>query len=147
MGKWRYNPSVKPAPGSVHLSDLLKVYTPPLQVQSSSDSYIQCFSFVNTKLYRKHSFSYFVPTLWNSLKHKTPLFFKCSPDWCVHVCMMSRLPDCICGICVFCIVNVVNNCKGLWLAQALVSYYLTKNLLLAFFQTLYELGLSNFAWL
>ena len=53
--------------GPVYLSDLLKIYTPCRQLQSSADIHMLCIPSVNTKSYGERSFSYTTPALWNTL--------------------------------------------------------------------------------
>ena len=53
--------------GPVHLSDLLKMYTPSRQLRSSADIRVLCIPSVNTKSYDESSFSYTGPTLCNTL--------------------------------------------------------------------------------
>ena len=56
--------------GPVYLSDLLEIFTPSRKLRSAADIRILCIPSVNTKSYDGRSFSYTVPTLWNTLpKH------------------------------------------------------------------------------
>ena len=91
--------------GPVYLSDLLKIYTPSRHLKSSADSRILC---------SEQTFSYIVPTLWNTLlkeirfsesasSFKSALKTHLFPTYSVmSVCMMCRLykiclTQCICG--------------------------------------------------
>ena len=51
----------------IYLSDLLLVYTPKINLRSSSNNRILCIPKLRTKTFGHRSFSFAAPTIWNSL--------------------------------------------------------------------------------
>ena len=57
-----------------YLTEPLRIYKPTHQLRSSSDTSILCLPFVRTHSLGQRSFSYAVPTVWNTLPYEIRSF-------------------------------------------------------------------------